>query len=65
MIALDILDKDWLERLRLKFRSFYLSTACTVGGNAGNGTAEGTCPFGLFCQANGECTVPGRFRIFM
>ena len=28
---------------------------CSVDGNAGNGTAQGTCPNGLLCYADGTC----------
>ena len=38
-----------------------LYSACTVHGNAGDGTARGTCPESYLCEANGECKPPGIF----
>ena len=29
---------------------------CTVGGETGNGTEQGTCPDEFVCHANGTCT---------
>ena len=43
------------------FMIFY--SDCTVDGNAGDSTMQGTCPDGMLCRADGICT--GTFRVIL
>ena len=53
--------KEMFQYLWQYFKLFIIYLECTVGNGyqfiAGDGTTQGSCDFGEFCQADGTCVV--------
>ena len=42
-----------------------LYSACSVDGKVGDGTDQGNCATGYFCQADGKCQQSMLYQLFM